>query len=338
MPGAALLAQIISDKFVLHLPFYRQCQRFAQLGMLIPRSTVNTWVTSGCSMLELLEEVHQKLVLNCSYLMADETPIPVLVKNKKGKAHRGYFWVYFSPEKRIVLFDYQPGRGRAGPSKLLQNFQGYLQADGYTLYEYFGQQPGITLVGCLAHARRKFEHALANDKLRAEKVLLWIQQLYAIEREAKEKEFTPEQRYQLRAEKSRPIIDQMQAWLIEEYPSLLPKSAIGKAFHYLMHRFENIKHYLEDGRLEPDTNLVENAIRPVALGRKNYLFAGSQAGARRAALIYSLLITCKLQGINPYEWLQDVLERLPLHSINQLGALLPQNWQPAFEKQTFAVL
>ena len=139
---------------------------------------------------------------------------------------------------------------------------------------------------------------------------------------------TSQQRYELRQEKAGPIITELKEWLIEEYPKLLPKSSIGKAFHYLLSRLEPIARYLEDGRLEIDTNLVENTIRPVAIGRKNYLFAGSHNGARRAALIYSLLISCKLQGLNPYEYLQDVLERLPLHPVNQLADLLPSNWKP----------
>jgi hypothetical protein len=328
MPGAALLAQIIGDKFVLHLPFYRQARRYEQLGMHIPASTINTWVESGCCLIEIVGEEQRRRVLSSTYLLVDETPIRVLDKQKKGKSHRGYYWVYYSPEQKLVWFDYQPGRGREGPAKRLKDFQGYLQTDGYTLYEKFGQQPGITLVGCMAHARRKFEHALANDKSRAEKVLLWMQELYALEREAREKVMTSQQRYELRQEKAGPIITELKEWLIEEYPKLLPKSSIGKAFHYLLSRLEPIARYLEDGRLEIDTNLVENTIRPVAIGRKNYLFAGSHNGARRAALIYSLLISCKLQGLNPYEYLQDVLERLPLHPVNQLADLLPSNWKP----------
>lgn len=333
MPGPGLLTQLICDKFILHLPFYRQAQRLAQLGMLISASTLNTWFTTGCALLGIIGELHQKQVLACSYLEVDETPIRVLDKQKKGTTHRGYHWVYYSPEQKLVLFDYQPSRGRAGPAKLLQGFQGYLQTDGYCLYEQFDQLPGITLVGCLTHARRKFEHALANDKPRAEKVLCWMQQLYALEREAREKCYTSQQRYELRKEKACPILNELKQWLEAEQPKLLPKSAIGKAVQYLLARFQFISRYLEDGRLELDTNLVENAIRPVALGRKNYLFAGSHSGAKRAALVYSLLISCKLQGINPYEYLQDVLERLPAHPVNRLTDLLPHRWKPLSKEE-----
>jgi hypothetical protein len=179
----------------------------------------------------------------------------------------------------------------------------------------------------MAHARRYFEHALDNDKARAEKVLLWMQQLYAVEREAKEKNLSVEERYLQRQQKARPVMDQLGEWLIEEHSKVLPKSAIGKAIYYLVAHYNKIYLYLEDGRLEIDNNPVENAIRPVALGRKNYLFAGSHAGAQRAAMVYSLLGSCKLQGINAYEYLQDVLQRLPEQPINQLKDLLPPYWK-----------
>jgi hypothetical protein len=179
----------------------------------------------------------------------------------------------------------------------------------------------------MAHARRYFEHALDNDKARAEKVLLWMQALYAVEREAREKNLSAQDRYLLRQQKARPAMDLFGEWLVAEHAKVLPKSAIGKAIYYLVARYNKIYLYLEDGRLEIDNNLIENSIRPVALGRKNYLFAGSHAGAQRAAIVYSLLGSCKLQGINPNEYLQDVLQRLPDHPINQLKDLLPPYWK-----------
>ena len=187
----------------------------------------------------------------------------------------------------------------------------------------------MVLVGCLAHARRKFEHALDSDQTRAEQALLLIQQLYAVEREAREQHLAPEDRYVLRQQKSRPVMDALGQWLVDEYPQVLPKSAIGKAFYYLIGRYNKIYLYLQDGRLEIDNNLIENSIRPVALGRKNYLFAGSHAGAQRAAMVYSLLGSCKLQNIDPYAYLQDVLERLPEQPVNRLKELLPPHCKPA---------
>jgi transposase len=329
IPGARLLSQIICDKFVTHLPFYRQSQRYEQLGMQIPASTLDGWFEAACSLLEPLHEALSRHVLSATYLQADETPIPVIDKQKKGETHRGYHWVYYSPEKKLVLFDYQQGRGREGPLKLLKDYKGYLQTDGYAVYEQFEQREDIILVGCLAHARRKFEQALDNDKARAEKVLLWMQDLYALEREARQASLSADERYLLRQEKARPLLDELGEYIVEEYQKVLPKSTIGKAFHYLAARYNKIYEYLQNGRLEIDNNLIENSIRPVALGRKNYLFAGSHAEAQRAAMVYSLLGSCKLQGINPYEYLLDILQRLPEQPVNRLAELLPPLWKSA---------
>lgn len=333
IPGPGLLAHIIADKFYYHLPFYRQIKRYEQLGIKIPTSTLNGWLPAACQLLEPLYLALQFEVLNNTYLQVDETPIPVL-DEQKTKTHRGYQWVYYSPEKKLVFFDYQQGRGREGPQRLLADFKGYLQTDGYQVYESFEQREDIVLVGCLAHARRKFEHALDSDATRAQHALLLIQQLYAVERQAREQQrcpagMSPQDRFKLRQEKSKPVMDALGQWLVEEYAKVLPKSNIGKAFYYIIARYNKIYLYLQDGRLEIDNNLIENSIRPVALGRKNYLFAGSHAAAQRAAMVYSLLGSCKLQNINPYEYLQDVLERLPEYPINRIQELLPPNWKPA---------
>jgi len=329
IPGAGLLSQIICDKFVTHLPFYRQSQRYEQLGMKIPASTLDGWFEAACVLLEPLYETLSGQVLSSTCLQVDETPIPVIDKQKKGETHRGYHWVYYSPEKKLVLFDYQQGRGREGPLKLLKDYKGYLQTDGYAVYEQFEQRQDIILVGCLAHARRKFEQALDNDKAQAEKVLRWMQHLYALEREARKACLSADERYLLRQEKARPLLDELGDYIVGEYEKVLPKSTIGKAFHYLAARYNKIYEYLQNGRLEIDNNVIENSIRPVALGRKNYLFAGSHAGAQRAAMVYSLLGSCKLQGINPYEYLLDVLQRLPEQPVNRLAELLPPLWKSA---------
>jgi transposase len=328
IPGPGLLTQIIYDKFVSHLPFYRQVQHYEQLGIKIPANTLEGWFEACCALLEPLYQALLKEVLSSSYLQVDETPIPVLDKQKKGETHRGYHWVYHGVESKLVLFDYREGRGREGPTKLLESYQGYLQTDGYAVYEQFDSREDIVLVGCMAHARRYFEHALDNDRPRAEKVLLWMQQLYAVEREAREQNLSAEDRYALRQAKAVAVMEELENWLLTERLQVLPKSAIGKAIAYLIPRFNKIAMYLEDGRLEIDNNLAENLIRPVALGRKNYLFAGSHAGAKRAAIVYSLLGSCKLQDINPYDYLMDILQRLPLQAVNRLAELLPPFWKP----------
>lgn len=227
----------------------------------------------------------------------------------------------------MVLFDYRPGRGREGPDDILKDFQGYLQTDGYSAYEDFDRRPGITLMHCMAHARRKFNEALNNDKERAEYGLNLFQQLYAIERRIKNAVLTSDAVVQIRQQEAEPILQSLKKWMEEEYPKIqLKKSPIAQAMAYCLPRWDKLCIYTTDARLNIDNNPVENAIRPVAVGRKNYLFAGSHEAAQRAAMIYSLFATCKLQDINPYHWLKDVLERMHLYTTSNIEELLPQNW------------
>lgn len=331
--GAALLAYIVVSKYIDHLPVYRQVQRFIREGMKLPASTITGWISQVCALLEVLYAVHCKLIFDSDYIQGDETPLKVLDKTKKGTTHQGYLWVYRAPVENLVVFDYQPGRGAAGPTKCLKNFTGHLQTDGYEVYNAFDGK-GITLLHCMAHARRKFDEALGNDKQRAEYALTEIQKLYAIERKAKEGNFTQQERHAIRQEEAAPILKALEQWMIIEYPSVLPKSPIGVAIHYSLQRWKKLGIYLTDGKLEIDNNLVENAIRPVAVGRKNYLFAGSHRAAQNAAMLYSFLGSCKINNVNPYEWLEDVLNRIPNHPVNKLEELLPHRWKPATTPQT----
>lgn len=325
MAGPGLLAQIMIDKFVDHLPIYRQIERFKREGIKIPSSTINGWQESVSNLLWPLYENLKRRVLQQGYLQVDETPIQVLDKTKKGKTHRGYHWIYYSPLERMVLFDYQHGRSREGPSRLLKNFSGYLQTDGYTVYDLIGQRKSITHLNCMAHARRGFEKALPYEMEKAEYAMGMFQKLYAIEREARDGNLSPQQRYELRLDKALPIINELGKWIVETYKNVLPKSPIGKAVAYCIPRWDNLINYLHDGSLEIDNNLAENAIRSIALGRKNYLFAGSERGAERAAMFYSFLGTCKKNNVNPFEWLKKVLEVIPEHKVSMLHELLPQN-------------
>jgi hypothetical protein len=204
-----------------------------------------------------------------------------------------------------------------------------LQTDGYAVYDYFDQRSNITLLNCMAHARRMFDNALENDKQRAELVLIEMQKLYAVEQVGRDQSLSREQLLALRQEQAAPILENLKAWMIEHYPQVLPQSAIGKAIFYSLQRWDKLCIYTTDARLQIDNNLVENAIRPVAIGRKNYLFAGSHDGARRAAMLYSFLGTCKINNANPFEWLRDILSRIPSHSVNKLEELLPHNWASA---------
>ena len=323
--GPGLLSHILVSKYVYHLPFYRQSQRFKTEHQIdIPRSTMGGWQSSIASLLHLLYEEQKRQILGQGYLQVDETPIQVLDPKKKGKTHRGYYWVYYSPIQRMVLFDYQEGRGRDAPRKLLSDFKGYLQTDGYKVYDWFGTQKDITLLSCMAHARRMYEKSISDDKKRAEYAMTEIQKLYHIERRAREQKLSPEQRHELRLEESLPILNELGKWMTAQVRTTLPKSPFGKALIYSISRWDNLMNYLRDGYLEIDNNLVENSIRPTALGRRNYLFAGSHAGAQSAAMFYSFFATCKHNNVDPFTWLKKVLEIIPDYPANKLSDLLPQ--------------
>ena len=326
MAGPGLLAQIVIDKYVDHLPLHRQMQRFERNGVKLPYSTLTDWVSSTCKLIEPLYEALKKEVLRSHYLHADETPIKVLDKDKKGQAHRGYYWVYQNSIEKIVLFDYQAGRGREGPLIMLENFQGYLQTDGYNAYGIFDKRSGITLMHCMAHARRMFHEALQNDEARAAYALEQIGHLYTIERICKEQQLNDAETGEVRRQKSVPILQSLGKWMMEQYMQVTPKSPIGKALAYSIERWERLSIYTKEGMLNIDNNPVENSIRPVAVGRKNYLFAGSHDAAQRSAMLYSLLGTCKMHGIEPYRWLSNVLESIADHPINRIEELLPHRF------------
>ena len=327
IPGAGLLAMILTDKYMDHLPLYRQKQRFARENIRIPSSTIGGWTREA---LIKLHPLYEQLIFDTKtkgYLQVDETPIKVLDSDKKGAAHQGYYWVYHAPLDGTVLFDYSPTRGSSAPLPILGSFRGYLQTDGYAVYEKYARSKNVTHLACWAHARREFERALDNDRSRAEKALLMIQQLYAVERQAKQEKITPEQTKTLRLEKSLPVINELGKWIFEEIKTTLPKSQIGKAMAYAYARWDALSAYLYDGNLQIDNNLCENALRPCCLGRKNYLFAGSHEAAQRAAMIYSFFAICKKHEVNPFQWLKYTLENIMTINHKNLKDLYPQNYK-----------
>ena len=326
--GPALLAHIVIGKYVDHLPLYRQVEQFKREGMSLPYSTITDWTGATCTLITPLYEALRKLVLESNYLHADESPIKVLDKTKKGTTHRGYFWVYQNSVDRLVFFDYREGRGREGPQEMLKDFKGHLQTDAYSVYDFFKKQQGIIVMHCMAHARRMFFDALENDPARAQYSLEQFGLLYDIERKAKSQSLSTDELRQLRQSEALPVLITFGLWMKQEYIKVAPKSAIAKALGYCIGRWEELKVYTTNGKFNIDNNPVENSIRPVAIGRKNYLFAGSHEAAKRSAMLYSLLGTCKLNSINPVIWLTDVLKRINAHPINQIKDLLPQNWQP----------
>jgi len=321
--GPSMLSHILISKFVDHLPFYRQVQMFKRQDLNIAESTIGGWFSATCNLLSPLYDALKNKVLSSDYLMADETPIPVLTKDKPGSTHKGYHWVYYDPVHRLVLFDYRQSRGREGPDELLKNFAGYLQTDGYAAYEHFEKHKEITLLACMAHARRKFEHASENNPTMAQKALRMFRDLYEIEEKARSLKLPPDQIRELRQVESRPILDKMEQWMKEQIVETVPRSAIGMAFAYTLSLWPRLVRYIEDGRFQIDNNLIENSIRPVALGRKNYLFAGSHQAAQHAAMIYSFLGNCKINGIEPFQYLTHTLSVIPDYLASQLHTLLP---------------
>jgi transposase len=325
--GASLLAQMVVDKYADHMPLYRQMEQLKREGVMLVASTVSEWISKTMGLLLPLYEHIETKILTSGYVQADETPIKVLDKDKPGSTHRGYYWVYHAPSLGLVLFDYQKGRDRAGPETILKEYQGFLQTDGYVVYDEFTNRKGITVLGCMAHARRYFEQAKDHHKRLATEALDQFGALYAIERQLKEANASEQEIFTTRQSESLPLLDKLKSWMIEAAKEVLPKSPMGKAIQYSLERWDKLCGYTKDGSLHIDNNKVENSIRPVALGRKNYLFAGSHEAAQRAAMIYTLLSCCKMAKVNPYHWLTNVLERISTTPVNQIQKLLPQNWK-----------
>ena len=328
IPSEAVIAQMMTDKYVYGLPLHRQIDKYKRMGVNIPASTASDWIMKGWKHLVPLWELLKLLVINQKYLQADETPLKVLDRNHKDGIHQGYMWVYNAPCENLVLFDYQKGRDSSGPKEMLKDYQGILQTDGFSVYEsLFASHPRIMLIYCMAHARRKFVDALKDDKARATLVLTKMQQLYGLEQEMRDKLSTAEQRTQLRTEKAIPILEEIEQWMIENAKHLRPTSPLGKAIAYTLPRWKGLSAYVKHGQLEIDNNLVENSIRPLAIGRKNFLFAGSHDAAEMTAAMYSFMACCKRNNVDEMLWFKYVFERIQSHKQKDLYQLLPNNWE-----------
>jgi len=328
--GASLLAELIINKFHYHLPFHRQIEIFKQIGVRLPASTINGWFQGGCDLLRALYYRLQEVVMESDYIQVDESTVPV-VNSEKHKTVKAYLWMVRSVMKNLVFFHYDKGsRAQKVVVELLQGFQGAIQTDGYEAYSIYEQKKGVLLLGCWAHARRKFEESLVEDKAGAEYALAQIGKLYQVETMATEQGMDDKQRSELRQRLAYPIMVVFEKWIAKYYPKALPKSRMGRALSYTYSIFHRLSRYHLDGRYKIDNNLAENAIRPLALGRKNYLFCGNHDAAENAAVIYSLLGCCKAAGVNPREWLTDVLTKIPVYNKDyslDLADLLPHNWK-----------
>ena len=311
IPTTNLLAQVLINKYADHLPLYRQQQIFARAGVALPRSTLADWVgRCGVELTPLVDALRQELKTH-AVLHADETPVAMLSPGKK-RTHRAYVWAYaatrFAPVQAVV-YDFRPSRAGKEARDFLTGWIGKLVCDDYSGYKA-GFAEGITEMGCMAHARRKFHDLhVANQSPIAEKALAYIGALYEIEREAAA--LSDAARQQLRQEKARPVLDKLHHWLIGQRQQVTHGTATAKAIDYSLKRWQALTRYLDDGRVPIDNNWVENQIRPWALGRSNWLFAGSLRSGQRAANIMSLIQSAKINGLDPQAYLRDVMERLP---------------------------
>lgn len=334
--GASLLAELMINKYVNHLPFYRQIQMFKQLGITLPAATINDWFKQTADLLRPLYYRLKEIVLESDYIQVDESTLPI-INEEKHKTVKGYIWMVRAVLVDLVFFHYDHGsRAQKVVIPLLKNFKGALQTDGYEVYKMYEDKKGVLPLGCWAHARRKFEEALKEDKVRAEYALAQIGMLYDVERRADVEKLSFEERSDLRCRLSYPIMVAFEKWLVNEYPNVLPKGRIGKAIRYTYEIYPRLTRYHLDGRYRIDNNLGENSIRPLALGRKNYLFCGNDDAAEDAAVIYSLMGCCKAGEVNFRDWLVYVLESI--HDYDKdyskdLEELLPHNWKSKNHEQ-----
>lgn len=332
--GASLLTEVLLQKYEYHTPFYRQIRQFEHLGIKgLTESTVNGWYKQVMVLLRPLYGALKKEVFKSDYCQADETTTPVVDKEKH-KASKEYLWMVRDVMERLVFFHYDNG-SRAGSvieSLVKENgFRGYLQCDGFAGYESaFKTSTDVSLVNCMAHIRRKFEYAMEQDKANAGYALSKIGRLYQIERECDGRNVTAEERKEIRRLKAGPVMEELQGWLEQMGVKYGSSTLLGKAAGYAYVRWNNMKRYLEDGRIRIDNNLAENEIRPITLGRKNYLFCGNHEAAENMCVIISLLSTCRNHDVNPREYLNDIITRMPYMqkaTHQELVDMLPHNWK-----------
>ena len=331
-PGAGLLSHVLVSKYCDHLPLYRQSEIYARDGVELARSTMAGWVGKIAELLTPLADSIEAHVLNGTVIHTDDTPVPVLAPGR-GKTKTGRLWTHVRDERPhgsevppAVFYKYSPDRKSDHPRAYLRDFEGFLHADGYKGYEKLYQAGRMTEVACLAHIRRKFfdVHKATSSPIAGE-ALTRIAALYEIESRIRGK--PPDERTAMRQACAKPLFDDLQIWLETTLPNVPGRSELAGAMRYAITRMKRLKIYLEDGRLEIDNNAAERSVRGIALGKKNYLFAGSDAGGERAAILYTLIETAKQNGVDPQAWLTHVIENIADHPINKIDQLLPWQWQ-----------
>jgi len=328
IPAPGLLAQVVVAKHDDHLPLYRQTEIYARSGVHIPRSSMAQWIGICGVRLTPLADALKEFILGHDVVHADETPVKLLAPGK-GKTSRAYVWVYRTTNfvaQRAVYYDFSTGRGGENARRVLQGFAGTLVSDDFSGYHAL-QAQGVTAALCMAHARRKlFEAHQFNASPIAGHAVALIAKLYEVERDARNLE--PEARWLLRQRQAKPVAEALHAWLSEQRQKLAKADVTAKAIDYSLSNWRGLTHYLDDGQVPIDNNAAENAVRPLAVGRKNWLFVGSQQAGERAAVVLSLIESAKLNGHDPWAYLKDVFERLPTLKQRDLAQLLPHNWRP----------
>jgi len=329
IPAPGLLAQVVVAKHDDHLPLYRQSEIYARSGVHIPRSSMAQWIGICGVRLAPLAEALKDFIVGHDVVHADETPVSMLAPGK-GKTKRAYVWVYRTTNfvaQRAVLYDFSASRAGENARRVLQGFEGTLVSDDFSGYHAM-QSQGVTAALCMAHARRKlFEaHQFTGSQIAGQAVVL-IAKLYEVEREARE--LQSEARRLWRQQHAKPMAEALHAWLSEQRQKLAKADATAKAIDYALSNWRGLTRYLDDGRVPIDNNAAENAVRPLAVGRKNWLFVGSQQAGERAAVVLSLIESAKLNGHDPWAYLKDVFERLPTLKHRDLAQLLPHNWRPS---------
>lgn len=333
MAGASVLTDIIIGKFMYHLPFYRQIQQYKESGITISDSTMGGWYEAAVEKLKLLYDILRQHILQSEYIQIDESVLPV-IDSEKHKARKGYEWCVRDAIRGAVMFYYDRGsRGGKVAREILGAYKGAVQCDGYDAYDQFEKNDNITVYGCWAHARRKFVDALNENNRLATEALCFIRKIYKVESDADKAGLNADERKEQRLKISYPTIRLFETWMKETYLKVLPNSKMGDAIEYTYSLLPRLSRYVNDGRINIDNNLIENAIRPLALGRKNYLFCGNDASAYRAAIVYSLISTCKAVDVDPRTWMEDVLRKIPYYQRDQrdLAELLPFNWKNRYE-------
>ena len=327
--GASLLAQVIVSKFADHQPLHRQEKTWERHGVQISRKTMGGWLAQCAGLLDPLYRSMKKELFGSKVIGTDDTSVKVLDR-KLSFARIGRIWPYVGDcHHPVIVYDYTPTRGRAGPAKFLEGYKGYLQADAYSVYDaFFKPGGGMTEVGCWMHARRYVYKALESDEQRMGPALHLIARLYAVEDRAKALSLSAEQRLVLRQRVSARLLGKLHQYLLNLRQEVLPKSPSGAAIRYALNQWEALTRFLDDGELEIDNGATERANRDIAIGRGNWTFFGSDQGGKTAAVLRSFIASCKRCGVEPFAWFRDVLSRIPAHSVNRLNELLPHNWKP----------